>query len=347
MAVMLPAGLETAFGMLGVPWPTEDEDGLRDCATAYRSCANTITADVIPGTRGAVQFAAADNAGDDVDALTAFWADYHREGDDSAHLSSLATTLHALADTHDGFATLVEILKKVLIVAAGIVAAILAWAVAAAAFTFGMAAVQARTAVFGSRVFAQRAVAVFRRELGRFFGRTLARGVAARLRRILAAKSPNQLRMRFGGRPDPLRAAANRNVNVKAITPAPVWRTDRLVLRRADDRHPDEVFGPGFHPRRPDNTDLESHLRFEESAFVSTTRLSNPMDIFPTRYLYDVDAPGGIDLTQTMGTALRTGHQQEVAFPGGVEGRFIKGARPYDAATETFGDYVNNPHYRP
>ncbi|WP_433246423.1 scabin-related ADP-ribosyltransferase [Streptosporangium sp. CA-135522] len=347
MAVTLPAELETAFGMLRVPWPTEDEDGLRDCATAYRACAITITADVIPGAHGAVQFAAVDNAGDDIDAFTAFWADYHRDDDDSGHLSSLATTMHALADTHDGFATFVEVLKKVLVIAAGIVAAILAWAIAASAFTFGMAAVQARTAILGSRMLAQRATAVFRRELERFFGKTLVRGITTRLHGILGAKSPDRLRMRFGGRPDPLRAAANRNVNVKAITPAPVWRTDRLILRRADDRHPDEVFGPGFHPRRPDNTDLESHLRFEESAFVSTTRLSNPMDIFPTRYLYDVDAPGGVDITKTMGSALRTGHQQEVAFPGGVEGRFIKGARPYDEATKTFGDYINNPHYRP
>lgn len=155
------------------------------------------------------------------------------------------------------------------------------------------------------------------------------------------------LGMRLHGRPDPLRAAADRNVDVRSITPSPVWRTDRLILRRADDRHPDEIFTDGFHPRDVTNTDLESHLRFEPSAFVSTTRLDNPMDIFPTRYLYDVDAPGGIDLAETMGSALRTGHQREVAFPGGVEARFIKGAKPYDAETGEFGDYVVNPGYRP
>ncbi|WP_405152033.1 hypothetical protein [Sphaerisporangium sp. NBC_01403] len=344
---MLPAELETAFQMLGAPWPTEDEDGLRECATAYRSCATALATDVIPGAQGAISFAATENIGGHIDALTSFWADYHRDGDDSAHLPSLATTLHALADSHDAAATLVEALKIALIAAAGIVAAILVWAAAAATVTAGMALVQARTAITGSRVFAQRSVAVFRRELERFFGKTLIRGVESRLRRILRAKAPIQLRMRLARRPDPLRAAANRNVDVKAITPTPVWRTDRLIVRRADDRHPDEVFGPGFHPRNPGNTDLESHLRFEESAFVGTTRLDNPMDIFPMRYLYDVDAPGGIDIVETMGSALRTGHQREVAFPGGIEGRFIRGARPYDAATETFGDYVNNPHYSP
>ncbi|MFB9474370.1 hypothetical protein ACFFR3_33165 [Nonomuraea salmonea] len=39
--------------------------------------------------------------------------------------------------------------------------------------------------------------------------------------------------------------------------------------------------------------------------------------------------------------------EREVAFPGGVEARFIKGAKPYDAETGEFGDYVVNPGYRP
>ncbi|TYB59212.1 hypothetical protein FXF51_35160 [Nonomuraea sp. PA05] len=179
-------------------------------------------------------------------------------------------------------------------------------------------------------------------------------GLFAKMARHLFRRTGNSgslglggLGMRLPSRPDPLRAAANRNIDVNAITPSPVWRTDRLILRRADDRHPDEVFEGGFHPRDPANTDLESHLRFEPSAFVSTTRLDNPMDIFETRYLYDVDAPGGIDIPQTMGSALRTGHQLEIAFPGGVEGRFIRGAKSYDPATRTFGPYINNPHYSP
>jgi hypothetical protein len=156
-----------------------------------------------------------------------------------------------------------------------------------------------------------------------------------------------EFRMRLGGRPDPLRAAVNRDIDVKSITPVPVWRDDRLMLTRADDRYPDEVFGQGFQPRAPSNTDLESHLRFEPSAFVSTSRLKNPMDIFPMRYLYDVDAPGGIDLKKTMGSALRTGHQKEIPFPGGIDARFIRGARSYDSATGEFGPYVGNPGYRP
>ncbi|WP_394367712.1 scabin-related ADP-ribosyltransferase [Nonomuraea phyllanthi] len=346
---MLPPALETTFVTLGVPWPTENEDGLRTCATAYRTCAETLATDVIAGADGAIRFANVGNSGAHIDALNDFWAEYHSEGDDSRHLASLALTMHAMADSHDLAALIVEVLKKTLIGMAAVTAAVLAWAAATLPFTGGMSAVSARAYVSGARLLAQKAVVLFRRELDRFFGGALARGVSARLGRILEAASPKQLglRTRLGGRPDPLRAAVDRSVNVKAITPKPVWRSDRLILRRADDRHPDDIFGSGFYPRDPANTDLESHLRFEPSAFVSTTRLDNPMDIFPTRYLYDVDAPGGIDIVDTMGTALRTAHQREVAFPGGIEGRFVKGARPYDAGSGTFGEYIVNPHYRP
>ncbi|MFG3442486.1 hypothetical protein ACGF0J_35040 [Nonomuraea sp. NPDC047897] len=278
-----------------------------------------------------------------------FWAEYHQDGDDSAHLQSLVTTMNALADSHDLAAVLVELVKKLLIAIAAATAVMPAWAAATLPFTGGMSALTARAYISGARLLAQRAVVLFRRQLDRFFGGRLAEGVNKRLARILEAAAPQQLglRMRLGGRPDPLRAAADRSVKVGAISPKPVWRQDRLILRRADDRHPDDIFGAGFHPRNPANTDLESHLRFEPSAFVSTTRLDNPMDIFPARYLYDVDAPGGIDLAETMGSALRTGHQREVAFPGGVEGRFVRGVRSYDAETGTFGDYLTNPHYRP
>ncbi|WP_456115256.1 WXG100-like domain-containing protein [Sphaerisporangium corydalis] len=187
---MLPPALETAFGMLGVPWPTEDEDGLRECAAAYRACATTLTGHTIPLAHGAVQYAVAGNSGDGVDALGTLWAGYYQDGDETAHLPSLATTLHGLADAHDLAADLVQALKAFLIGAAVYVTAVLLWAAASAAFTAGMGAVQARTLIAGLRGAAQRSVAVFRRELERFFGRSLVRGVETRLRRILGARGP-------------------------------------------------------------------------------------------------------------------------------------------------------------
>ncbi|WP_442811463.1 WXG100-like domain-containing protein [Streptosporangium sp. NBC_01756] len=181
---MLPTELEFAFGMLGVWWPTQDEDGLRQCAAAYRACATTLTTEVIPTAHGAVRHAAANNAGDGIDAAGAFWAEYHRDGDDDTHLDSLATTLHALAHGHDMAADLVEIFKKFLIAVAGAVAALLA----AAVVVGGLAALD----IFNLRAVAQRAMIIFRREIERFFGESLLRGVEPPLRRILGARGPKR-----------------------------------------------------------------------------------------------------------------------------------------------------------
>jgi hypothetical protein len=188
VAVMLPAELESALGMLGVPWPTENEDELRECAAAYRACADGVTSDVAPHAGGAVAQVAAENSGDHIDALTGFWGDYQRE--DSGHLPSLATALHALADGHEIAASVVEIVKVFLVGLAAYVVAVLVWAAAAAVFTAGAAALEARTVLTGLRVLAQRAFAAFRRELERFFGETVTRGVEMRLRAILDAGAP-------------------------------------------------------------------------------------------------------------------------------------------------------------
>lgn len=188
MSVMLPAGLETAFGVLGVPWPTEDEDRLRECAEAYRACAAALTADVTPAAHAAVTRVADDNAGDHVDALTAFWSDYHHA--DAGHLPSLAVTLTALGDGHDAAAKLVAAVKTLLVTLAAYLLAALLWAAAAAVWTGGAAALQARTAVGALRLAARRATAAFRREFERFFGQRLVEGVETRLGRILGARRP-------------------------------------------------------------------------------------------------------------------------------------------------------------
>ncbi|WP_406312619.1 hypothetical protein OHA77_29230 [Streptosporangium sp. NBC_01639] len=190
MAIMLPAELETAFGALGVPWPTEDEDGLHDCAAAYRMCAATLVGEVIPLAHGAIQHAATGNHGLGMDAATASWADYNQEDGDDGHLPSLAAVLNALANAHDVIADMVTALKKLLIVLAGYAAVVLAWAATAAVVTGGTAAIQGRLALTELRVGAGRAVTAFRRELERFFSKALVNGVETRLRRILGAVAP-------------------------------------------------------------------------------------------------------------------------------------------------------------
>ncbi|WP_344935393.1 endonuclease/exonuclease/phosphatase family protein [Sphaerisporangium flaviroseum] len=186
---MLPAGLEAAFGMLGVPWPTQDEGALRRCAAAYRACAGSLATEVIPTAHGAFQCAAASNAGDGMNTARAFWADYHEDGDDSTHLLNLVTILDAFADGHDLAADLVEAIKDFLIAVAAVVAIVLAVTVVAG----GIAVLHARMSVVCLRTIAQRATSVTHRELNRFFGRTLVGGIEPRLRRILGARSPRRI----------------------------------------------------------------------------------------------------------------------------------------------------------
>ncbi|MGW7481665.1 ParB/RepB/Spo0J family partition protein [Nonomuraea muscovyensis] len=188
--LMLPPSLETAFAMLGVPWPTQDEGRLRACAVAYRACAGALTTEIIPLAHHAVGHARVNNAGDAIETAIAFWAGYHHEGDDSGHLSSLAAALDALADFHDLSARFVAGVKRFLLVLASLVAAALVWAAMATVLGGGIGALNARAVIAGLRGIAKRFVTAFRRRLEQLLGHAVVRGVQARLRRILAARSP-------------------------------------------------------------------------------------------------------------------------------------------------------------
>ncbi|WP_214408555.1 hypothetical protein [Sphaerisporangium fuscum] len=227
MALMLPPALEAGLGLLGVPWPGQDEDGLRACATAYRACAKALTTDVIPLADAALHKIGAHDIGDHVETFRAFWAEYHKDGDDSSHLPNLATTLHAFADVHDVAADIVEALKVLLITCA---AAALAWLVASAAFA-GIGAVPARAAILTLRGGAQRSWAVFRHQLERFLGKGVAGAVRNRLRRLLGARRPlhdTPAAMTGGAAPGARRFTSD-ELRVLAETEARVQR--RLVDR--------------------------------------------------------------------------------------------------------------------
>ncbi|WP_066933271.1 scabin-related ADP-ribosyltransferase [Microtetraspora fusca] len=337
MGIQLPSGLVLAMGLVGYTWPAIDETELVEAGRGWLRHADTLEERSQAAGEHVLRVIKR-NAGRDVTAMYDHWTSADGPG---THTDNAATATRLIGAACLAGAALVAAFKLGIIAALARLAVSVARAIATASASLGTSLASIPLYTAATRTAIQRLLRTVLDGVKRIVERLLLRA-----RALLEKITPMGLRLRMA-RPDPLRAAADRSVNVKAITPSPVWRSDRLILRRADDRHPDEVFGPGFHPRNPGNTDLESHLRFEESAFVSTTRLDNPMDIFPTRYLYDVDAPGGIDIVETMGSALRTGHQREVAFPGGIEGRYIKGARPYDATTETFGDYIPNPDYRP
>ncbi|WP_371782420.1 WXG100-like domain-containing protein [Streptosporangium subroseum] len=188
MAIMLPPELETPFSMLGVPWPTENEDGLHECATAYRACAAAITTSVTPLAHHGAQQAKTGNLGAGADAFADFWTDYHDPGDGSGHLSELDGTLNLLADAHDGAADLVRALKLVLLTLAAILLSVLVKILVVAMVNAGAAALQARTLMTALRAAARRFVSIFYRDFVKIFGETIIRSARAALHRVLGAR---------------------------------------------------------------------------------------------------------------------------------------------------------------
>lgn len=265
MPVTLTPELEPGFRLLGVEWPKEDEDGIRTCATAYRTCATSLQREVSPAAHGAVAHAGTNNAGDHIDAVNAYWADYSEPG--AGHLDSLAASLHAMADAHDLLARLIEILKLLLKLLAMYVLIALAWALASAVISGGLAALRARATVGMLRTFARQAVATLRRKLERYFGRTLIRALETRLRRLLGAKPP-----KF-----PAVAAASRLK--KALGPAGMLAASGGTLFLDEER-------PERHPHDPPNSP-------EGAPFTGKYRIGPPQDPgihFDDPWPYDPDA---------------------------------------------------------
>ncbi|WP_055701667.1 scabin-related ADP-ribosyltransferase [Streptomyces silaceus] len=104
------------------------------------------------------------------------------------------------------------------------------------------------------------------------------------------------------------------------------YRKDSELLYRWDGRTPDQILGTGF---KPWNEKLPASLRhyqklLQKTGFVSTTR--SPGGYVPdwarqpdgSGYRYVIDAPGGIDLVDTLGTTSFV-QQQEVIFWKGIQ----------------------------
>ncbi len=153
------------------------------------------------------------------------------------------------------------------------------------------------------------------------------------------------------GGEDRLEAAANRDVDVDAIAPEPVWRESDEPLYRSDYRAPDEIFRDGLKPWNTDNVDLEGYVfTNERSAFVATTtneELYQQGGWGKRDYRYTIDAPGGIDIVSTL-PEVQNVHpgQDEIAFPGGVDTRYIQGVHRVNT-DGTLGEWIPNPNYEP
>ncbi|MGW2416246.1 putative T7SS-secreted protein [Streptomyces tubercidicus] len=146
--------------------------------------------------------------------------------------------------------------------------------------------------------------------------------------------------------PRSLPAAVDKNIDIDGMSHKPVWREGHEPLYRNDNRHPREIFDQGFHPRDSSNVDLFGYVESSHgSAFVSTTRDADANWV--THYRYEVDAPGGIDVNETLPNNKYHEIDQEIAFAGGIDRKHIKGAWEMDPRTGTKGEWIPNPHYEP
>ncbi|MFD9357367.1 ADP-ribosyltransferase [Streptomyces sp. NPDC060031] len=152
---------------------------------------------------------------------------------------------------------------------------------------------------------------------------------------------------------DHLFAAADQRADVARITPSPSWRINCKQLYRADSRPPAVVFEEGFHPKATvdGQYDVEQYVLVNQpSPYVSTTY---DHDLYKTWWKsgwnYYIDAPGGVDVNQTIGDTHKWASQVEVAFPGGIERSFIVAVCPVDKTTKTeiMNECQDNPNYRP
>ncbi|MFI8960482.1 putative T7SS-secreted protein [Streptomyces sp. NPDC053493] len=142
---------------------------------------------------------------------------------------------------------------------------------------------------------------------------------------------------------DRLAVAADRSVDVSKLPDNVEWRTTNEPLYRNDSRGPDEIFRDGFKPWNNHNTDLDGYVKHNnESVYVGTTRDADLK--WDKRYVYDIDAPGGIDVNKSvLDNPFK--NEQEIAFPGGVRSENIKGV--WENMPDGSKNYIPNPHYNP
>ncbi|MER5869558.1 hypothetical protein [Streptomyces sp. NPDC002044] len=117
------------------------------------------------------------------------------------------------------------------------------------------------------------------------------------------------------------------------------WRTDVNTLWRGDTRETvEEIFQTGFTPRGDQMTPLAEYIvkgGGQNSAHLSTSCEKWVAQKFATYgsaktgWVYEIYAPGGIDVNATARLNDYSSPylwNKEIDFPGGVKGRYIKGA---------------------
>ncbi|SFN67938.1 hypothetical protein SAMN03159304_00733 [Pseudomonas sp. NFACC24-1] len=144
-----------------------------------------------------------------------------------------------------------------------------------------------------------------------------------------------------------LQVTADSSVDIRKTVPSLRWRTDMDTLYRGDTTGQGlNAFRDGLLPKAvgfPENEwkyDWYSHGGgIAKSIYSSTTRSKSIAEHYASEWLYELHAPHGVD------QPLSGGHfpsEEEISFPGGVKGRFIKNA----CRAPDFTECVTNPNYR-
>ncbi|PBC69603.1 hypothetical protein BX265_6934 [Streptomyces sp. TLI_235] len=124
-----------------------------------------------------------------------------------------------------------------------------------------------------------------------------------------------------------------------------VWRSGKEALWRNDDRAPAVVFAAGFQAKNLANLNLADHAMNSIDpngyGFVSTSREKRLN--WGANYRYMIKAPGGIDVNRTLPGHRHKG-EMEIAFPGGIAPRYIKGAYDLDPDGMPIS-WIPNPGY--
>ncbi|MFI6297071.1 hypothetical protein ACIBEJ_36140 [Nonomuraea sp. NPDC050790] len=344
MALQPPPGLAMLLNLV-VSWPLADEDRLYEAGTRWIAFA--MTAARVSSTAAA--HAARTTAGNDGEGVRAFDGEWRDTSDRSGDAVTAALLIGGALRLS---ALIVLAMKVALIVLIIRLALHVSRLVALSGPTGGASLAAVGPAVGGARTTAreiiQRMTDLLERSALRLFGR------ASALLRKPPPKTGSGAIPPGGRPPTPVRgpgnhleSAADRSVDVRSITPYPIWRRDRPPVYRAEDRAPEEIFEQGLRPRDPSMTNLSDYvLKGRPSAFVGTSTRTDIDNAFPRPYVYEVDAPGGIDVQDTVKAAAHLSHEREIAFPGGVHRRYITGAWP-QGVPKTPQNFIPNPHYDP
>ncbi|MCW8383738.1 scabin-related ADP-ribosyltransferase [Streptomyces justiciae] len=141
------------------------------------------------------------------------------------------------------------------------------------------------------------------------------------------------------------------------------WRADDeelYVFGPAGAEHPAAAFADGLRPPGGHLVHVAAHAGADDpqdSAWLTATRtidwLRAQATADPSRaeallahygWRYDVAAPGGVDVTATLDLAAPHPERAEVLYPGGVDGRHIRGAQRLEGGRPV-GRYVTNPGF--